>query len=392
LKIRIYQVNGQRDGGKCAFRGFEELPPAGDGRAVDAAVYDLVYEGEADCADLEEVYEMFNLYPPEGYAGRSMSVSDVVAVDAPERCTGLVRRADGSERRFASVLEFTAYQNELRLRGEPFVAEAVLQPEPQPVAPGCYYCDIVGFRKTDFDESAAARCAPERMKVVLLEPGQVARVTEIGGSLEQMQRVVGGCIEAIYPFEEEVCIVCNEEGKLDGLPLNRAVFAEPERTELGYDELVARFRAAEREGKTHLTGYVVFTEDSFLEPYPEAARTYRISSDNKAFRPGMCGYSIFGSALDGSDPMVRLEQYMAAERGGADGWRIERCYLLDDKREMLDIIAGTCFICSCAGEDFGSLTDEQAQRLSGQFRQPERFYRVNGRIEAVPFWPAAPER
>lgn len=39
-----------------------------------------------------------------------------------------------------------------------------------------------------------------------------------------MQRFVGGYIEAIYPFTEEVAIVCNEEGKIDGLPLNRALY------------------------------------------------------------------------------------------------------------------------------------------------------------------------
>ena len=38
-----------------------------------------------------------------------------------------------------------------------------------------------------------------------------------------MQKAVGGYIEAYYPFEEEVCIICNEEGLIDGLPFNRSV-------------------------------------------------------------------------------------------------------------------------------------------------------------------------
>ena len=41
--------------------------------------------------------------------------------------------------------------------------------------------------------------------------------------LHAMQQTVGGDIEAYYPFEEQVCIVCNEEGKINGLPLNRAI-------------------------------------------------------------------------------------------------------------------------------------------------------------------------
>lgn len=61
------------------------------------------------------------------------------------------------------------------------------------------------------------------IRVVLLEPQKEARIAEIGSSLQSMQSVVGGLIEAVYPFEEQVCIVCNEEGKLQGLPLNRAL-------------------------------------------------------------------------------------------------------------------------------------------------------------------------
>lgn len=96
-----------------------------------------------------------------------------------------------------------------------------------------------------------------------------------------------------------------------------------------YAELAAAFRKHEREATdgTHLTGYIVFTEDSFMEPYGLEARTYRVSSNNKAYQPNMGGYSIYGSAIDGSDPMIRLEGYMAAEKGGRNGWRVEYCYL-----------------------------------------------------------------
>ena len=48
----------------------------------------------------------------------------------------------------------------------------------------------------------------------------------IGKELESYQEAVGGMIEVIYPFDDMVCIVCNEEGKLDGLDLNRALFLE----------------------------------------------------------------------------------------------------------------------------------------------------------------------
>lgn len=63
----------------------------------------------------------------------------------------------------------------------------------------------------------------EKISVVLVEPGKRARVEEVDSSLEGMQRVVGGLIQAIYPFEDHVAIVCNEEAKLSDLPLNRAL-------------------------------------------------------------------------------------------------------------------------------------------------------------------------
>lgn len=56
-----------------------------------------------------------------------------------------------------------------------------------------------------------------------MEPGKKAVVKEIDGSLEGMQKVVGGYIEAIYPFDDPVALVCNEEGKLEGLAMNRAL-------------------------------------------------------------------------------------------------------------------------------------------------------------------------
>ena len=61
------------------------------------------------------------------------------------------------------------------------------------------------------------------MRILLVEPGKVPRPAEIEGSLESMQVVVGGRIQAVYPFGEPVVLVCNEEGKCLGLPLNRVL-------------------------------------------------------------------------------------------------------------------------------------------------------------------------
>ena len=72
-------------------------------------------------------------------------------------------------------------------------------------------------------------CGPlkeKKIKVVLCEPGKIARVAEIGTELSDLQRVVGGLIEPYYPFEEQVCIVCNDEGKYNGMRPCRAIYGE----------------------------------------------------------------------------------------------------------------------------------------------------------------------
>ena len=61
------------------------------------------------------------------------------------------------------------------------------------------------------------------MQVVIVEPQKKPEVREIGNSLQAMQQVVGGFIEALYPFDEPVALICNEEGKLMDLPPNRAL-------------------------------------------------------------------------------------------------------------------------------------------------------------------------
>lgn len=76
------------------------------------------------------------------------------------------------------------------------------------------------------------------MRVLVIEPARKPEVREISGTLESMQEVVGGLIQVLHPFDEPVALVCNDEGKLLGLPLNRGL--RDERGKL-YDILSGTF-------------------------------------------------------------------------------------------------------------------------------------------------------
>ena len=244
MKISIYQINTERDWDGVVFEGYEKLEDIQGSPNINSALYDTVFEGEVDCKNLEDVYHIFNIDKPEEYRGRSLSVSDIVEI----------KEAEGTP-------------------------------------PGFYYCDNFGFKKVEFEPQLAKPMPELKMKVVLVEPGKLARVAEIGSDLESMQAAVGGYIEATYPYAEEVAIICNEEGKITGLPLNRAIYVN-----------------------------------------------------------------------------------------GRDG------------QEMIDIIAGSFFICDCSTEEFRSLSEEQLKRYTEKFKNPERFIRTDEGITAIPYAPTVSDR
>lgn len=65
-----------------------------------------------------------------------------------------------------------------------------------------------------------------KLKVLLVRPNKKAKMVEINDDLASMQELVGGPIQEYMPFEDDVAIICNEEGKLRGGQLNRAIFNE----------------------------------------------------------------------------------------------------------------------------------------------------------------------
>lgn len=62
----------------------------------------------------------------------------------------------------------------------------------------------------------------DKIKVVIVKPQQLPYEEIIENSLENLQEIVGGYIEAVS--QERRCIlICNEEGKIKQLPPNRVV-------------------------------------------------------------------------------------------------------------------------------------------------------------------------
>ncbi len=126
---------------------------------------------------------------------------------------------------------------------------------------------------------------------------------------------------------------------------------------MNYSELKGIFRKLKRTSpREDLAAHIIFTEDSFATHYPLLSRTYRFTSDNKAFWPNMGGYSIFAYCLDvTSDQGVRLDWYMA-EEGNTNGWEVEDCYILERMRDaeaisdLIQIELEDNTICYCFGE------------------------------------------
>ena len=97
------------------------------------------------------------------------------------------------------------------------------------------------------------------LSVLKIAPGQYPQQVEIDNNLKALQEAVGGTIAAVYPFADPVAIICNDDGKLMGLPLNRALWDEDG---LMYDVIAGTFLV------------VGLGEEDFASLTPEMAQKY----------------------------------------------------------------------------------------------------------------------
>lgn len=89
--------------------------------------------------------------------------------------------------------------------------------------------DSENFTGVDFKTGEGREITDERkemMDVLLIKPGMYPQAVKIGCELEDLQKAVGGDIEATYPFDDEVALVVNAEGKFNGSELNRSLKTE----------------------------------------------------------------------------------------------------------------------------------------------------------------------
>lgn len=61
----------------------------------------------------------------------------------------------------------------------------------------------------------------DKIKVLVVEPEKPSQVQEVPDELKALQALVGGNIDAVYPFDESVAVVFDREGKIKALPFNR---------------------------------------------------------------------------------------------------------------------------------------------------------------------------
>ena len=81
------------------------------------------------------------------------------------------------------------------------------------------------------------------MRVLVIEPEQKPYVKEISEGLDSLQREVDGYIQSIYPWNEPCAIICDDEAKLKGKPLNRALRDEDNQI---YDICKSQYKNAQK--------------------------------------------------------------------------------------------------------------------------------------------------
>ncbi|MEG2080580.1 MAG: YodL domain-containing protein [Oscillospiraceae bacterium] len=230
MKIRIFQINSERDKNRVKFESLEDTENYQGKSQIDSAIYDEVFSGSVECKDLEDVYGIFNENPPPLHRGHFLSMSDIVEVqgEAPE-LVGKIKFYNSStafeECEYTDTEKFNADIKESSYVGRTIEIENLQNKHIPTVQNGFYFCDTYGYKDVDFDPNLAQK-SNNLLKIVMVEPNKPAYIGEIENSLNGFQQALGGRIEATYPFSDNAFIYSNEESKLNGMDGNRTIGGE----------------------------------------------------------------------------------------------------------------------------------------------------------------------
>lgn len=229
----IYQLKDVPETRQYHFVPYKQLQK--EGKKVDPTNYDLIYTAPLqDLTTLDDIYRTFNTDHPVDFTGHSLSVSDIVVEKFSDREIAYYCDMFG----FTEVPEFlekekqhsakSYIESELKAAGiKGIVFENAKQWEVWMEA-----------NRMNDKSAPATKDQKDMLSVLVVEPGKTPYGKQIKAGLESLQKEVGGYIEAVYPFDDPVALICNEEGKINGLPLNRALRDENEKV---YDIISGTF-------------------------------------------------------------------------------------------------------------------------------------------------------
>lgn len=80
ININLFQISPSKDSEHVMFFGLKEQKELKGKVEINPDIYELVYSGDVNCKNLDDIFKIFNLEHPDVYKGRSLSVSDVIEV------------------------------------------------------------------------------------------------------------------------------------------------------------------------------------------------------------------------------------------------------------------------------------------------------------------------
>ena len=141
------------------------------------------------------------------------------------------------------------------------------------------------------------------------------------------------------------------------------------------------FVDVEFEGKESVEREKEKTIDVLLVEPGQYPRMTSIGSDLHSLQKAV------GGDIEAIYPYDDPVAIVIAEEGKINGETLNRA-IRDEDGDIVDIIAGTFFVCGLGEEDFASLPKELQDKYEEKFHQPESFLKLGSRIMAIPMEPA----